>query len=239
MLAHILALTVGLGSIAIYLVAFFFPEIHRKNDFIWSGVGFFYALVLWIFAHRITGGLLLGHIASVALLGWLGWQTFSLRRQLTPQVLKTPIPSAPEVKAAKVSLLEKGYRLQKSIGNTFSGFKNKAQKTVTKMSELSIPEAPEPITTEPSAGEIIDQLTSIAESPTPVETPSETATSKDSTTDDTIHETSVETSTPVETAVENPTPEDSTINEPEATIPLSEQTTRIITDTDTKLQKNE
>ena len=41
MLAYVLALAVGLGSIAIYLAAFFFPEIHRKNDFILSGVGLF------------------------------------------------------------------------------------------------------------------------------------------------------------------------------------------------------
>ena len=73
MLAYVLALVVGLGSLAIYISAFFFPEIHRKNDFIWSGVGLFYALVLWVFAPRISGGLLLGHVASVALVGlvWL------------------------------------------------------------------------------------------------------------------------------------------------------------------------
>lgn len=41
MLANVLALVVGLGSLAIYIAAFFFPEIHRKNDFIWSGVGLF------------------------------------------------------------------------------------------------------------------------------------------------------------------------------------------------------
>lgn len=98
MLAYVLALAIGLGSIAIYLVAFFFPEIHRKNDFIWSGVGLFYALVIWVFAQRITGGLLLGHVASVALLYWFGWQTLSLRQQLTPKAQQTPIPSAPRGK---------------------------------------------------------------------------------------------------------------------------------------------
>jgi len=91
MLAHILALTVGLGSFGLYMSAFFFPEVHRKNDFIWSGVGLFYALVLWVCAGRITGGVLLGQTASVALLGWLGWQTLALRRTLTPLDQQTQI----------------------------------------------------------------------------------------------------------------------------------------------------
>ncbi|MBD2021794.1 Ycf66 family protein, partial [Leptolyngbya sp. FACHB-36] len=77
MLAYLLALVVALGSFALYMAAFFFPEVHRKNDFIWSGVGLFYALVLWVCGERITGGVLLGQTASVALLGWLGWQTLT------------------------------------------------------------------------------------------------------------------------------------------------------------------
>ncbi|NEN89718.1 MAG: hypothetical protein F6K48_12725 [Okeania sp. SIO3H1] len=91
MLTKILALAVGLGSLALYLVAFFFPEVHRKNDFIWSGLGLFYALILWFCAGRITGAVLLGQVASVALLGWFGWQTLTLRRQLTPVVEQTKI----------------------------------------------------------------------------------------------------------------------------------------------------
>ncbi|HEY9799860.1 MAG TPA: Ycf66 family protein [Leptolyngbyaceae cyanobacterium] len=157
MLANILALVVGLGSLAIYISAFFFPEIHRKNDFIWSGVGLFYALVLWVFAPKITGGLLLGHVASVALLVWFGWQTLSLRRQVTPQAQQTPVPSAEAVKstiqeqAAKFSLQEKVAQLQQGIGNTLGGLKNKAQKTDTQKATT----APAPTPTKPSV-EIID-----------------------------------------------------------------------------------
>ncbi|WP_293077527.1 Ycf66 family protein [Okeania sp. SIO3B5] len=91
MLTKILALAVGLGSLALYLVAFFFPEVHRKNDFIWSGVGLFYGLILWFCAGRITGAVLLGQVASVALLGWFGWQTLTLRRQVTPVAEQTKI----------------------------------------------------------------------------------------------------------------------------------------------------
>ena len=82
MLAYILAIAVGFGSFAVYMAAFFFPEVHRKEDFLWSGVGLFYALVLWVCASRITGGVLLGQLAGVSLLGWFGWETLSLRRAI-------------------------------------------------------------------------------------------------------------------------------------------------------------
>ena len=91
MLANILALAVGLGSLALYLAAFFFPEVHRKNDFLWSGVGLFYALVLWFCARQITGAVLLGQFACVILLGALGWQLVTLRRSITPTDLQTPV----------------------------------------------------------------------------------------------------------------------------------------------------
>ncbi len=108
MLAYILALIIGLGSLALYLAAFFFPEIHRKNDFIWSGVGLFYALVLWVCAGRITGGVLLGQLASVALLGWFGWQTVTLRRALLPADQQTAIPSQGEIQSQLKNLSPDG-----------------------------------------------------------------------------------------------------------------------------------
>ncbi|MFN5892377.1 MAG: Ycf66 family protein, partial [Dolichospermum sp.] len=129
MLAYFIALVVAFGSLAIYLSAFFFPEIHRQNDFIWSGVGLFYALVLWIFAPGITGGLLLGHIASVALLVWFVSQTLSLRRQLSPEGQQTPLPSPELIKISfqeqmsKFSVKEKFRQLSAFIGSVFSGAK--------------------------------------------------------------------------------------------------------------------
>ncbi len=91
MLGYLLAVLVGGGSAGLYIAAFFFPEIHRKPDFIWGGVGLFYALVLWIYAPELTGGILVGQAASVALLGWFGWQTVKLR-QLVPIDWQTSLP---------------------------------------------------------------------------------------------------------------------------------------------------
>jgi len=170
MLAFVLALVVGLGSLAIYIAAFFFPEIHRKNDFIWSGVGLFYALVLWVFAPRLSGGLLLGHVASVALLVWFGWQTLSLRRQLTPQAQQTQVPSPETVKTGiqqqvnKLSLQERLGQLQKGLGSTFGGVKEKVQQTVSQKPPTT--RKPENITSvlaEQPAVEIIDKTTATPE----------------------------------------------------------------------------
>ena len=91
MLAYILAIAVGLASLSLYLSAFFLPELHRKDDFLWSGVGLFYALVLWVCAGRITGGVLLGQSASVTLVLCFGWQTLRLRRAIALPDEKTDI----------------------------------------------------------------------------------------------------------------------------------------------------
>lgn len=170
MLAYILALTVGLGSVALYIAAFFFPEIHRKNDFILSGVGLFYALVLWIFARRITGGLLLGHVASVALLGWFGWQTLSLRRQLTPKIQQTQIPSTEVVKTniqqqvSQLSLPQKLAQLPKAIGSRFSGVKDRAQ-TVGKKTPEKSKTTQTPAPTAKPVVEIVDERIPVTDQP--------------------------------------------------------------------------
>jgi Ycf66 protein N-terminus len=97
MLGYLLAVLVGTGSVGLYVAAFFFPAIHRKSDFIWGGVGLFYALALWIYDKELSGGILVGQVASVALLGWFGWQTIRLR-QLVPIDWQTapPISKKPE-----------------------------------------------------------------------------------------------------------------------------------------------
>ncbi len=145
-MTHILALIVGLGSLAIYLAAFFFPEVHRKNDFYLSGVGLFYALVLWVFAPRIGGWFFLGQLAAVGLFFWFGLQTFSLRRQLTPAMQQTPVPSAESVKGninepAANSLQQRVGGLFKSVSGILPGKKEKSQ----------TPTATQPVSTPPTA----------------------------------------------------------------------------------------
>jgi Ycf66 protein N-terminus len=93
MLSYILAIVVGAGSLGLYLAAFLFPELHRKYDLVWSGIGLFYGLTLWVCAGRITGAVLLGQMASVTLLGGLGWQTLTLRLAQTPAELRTELPA--------------------------------------------------------------------------------------------------------------------------------------------------
>jgi hypothetical protein len=107
MLAYILAVLVGTGSVGLYAAAFFLPEIHRKNDFIWSGVGLFYALFLWLYAHQVTGGILVGQTSSVVLLGWFAWQIVKMRRQLVAierqaSILPTTKAADPEANRSSV-----------------------------------------------------------------------------------------------------------------------------------------
>ncbi|MEC4813509.1 MAG: Ycf66 family protein [Scytonema sp. PMC 1069.18] len=176
MLAYVLALTVGLGSVAFYAAAFFFPEIHRKNDFILSGVAAFYALVLWIFAPRITGGLLLGHVASVTLLGWLSWQTLSLRYQLTPNAQRTQVPSSEQLKTdlqqrvSRFPLSQQFAQFQMWFRRNFTGVKDKVQH----IGEQKTPPTP----TQKPAVEVVDERTSTPEQPTPPATETTTPTAE-------------------------------------------------------------
>lgn len=162
MLAYILALAVAIGSLGIYLAAFFFPEIGRKNDIYWSGVGLFYALVLWVCAKQITGGLLLGQVAGVVLLGWYAFQTLQLRRQLTPQQQQTAVPSAAQVKSSVQEQVTKISPLQK-----LSQFGKKATSKATAAKEQLKPksdvkEVPTPLVESTPTVEIVDNRTSTA-----------------------------------------------------------------------------
>lgn len=96
MLANVLAVLLGLGSLIFYLTAFFYPEVHRRSDFLWSGLGLFYAVVLWFCAGQMTGAVLLGQMTAVALLLGLGWQTLTVRREKTPVYQQTPVVLTPE-----------------------------------------------------------------------------------------------------------------------------------------------
>ncbi len=97
MLANVLAVLLASASFVFYMAAFFYPEVHRRSDFLWSGLGLFYALVLWFCAGQITGAVLLGQLTAVVLLLGLGWQTLTVRREKTPVYQQTPVVLTPEV----------------------------------------------------------------------------------------------------------------------------------------------
>lgn len=82
MLSYALAIAVALSSLILFLTAFFMSDIHRKDDFLWSGVGLFYALVLWFCARNITGAVLLGQASASILLVSFVWQTLKLRKAI-------------------------------------------------------------------------------------------------------------------------------------------------------------
>ena len=166
MLAYLLAITVALGSLAIYIAAFFFQGIHRKSDFYWSGVGLFYALVLWICAGRITGGLLLGQIAGVALLGSFVWQTLVLRRELLPAEQRAGIPNPEELqqKLSQLPIPDSLKQLPKQIGGAFSGVQTTVQQTIGKLIKRT-PKVDAPKNPQPSVSQQLKDATADEEKP--------------------------------------------------------------------------
>ncbi|MEO0887203.1 MAG: Ycf66 family protein [Cyanobacteria bacterium J06648_10] len=97
MFAHVLAVLVGISSFLFYIAAFFYPEVHRSLDWVWSTLGLLYAVVLWFCAGQMTGVVLLGQVVAIALLIALGWQTLSIRREKTPVYQQTPVTLTPEL----------------------------------------------------------------------------------------------------------------------------------------------
>lgn len=101
MLSYALAIAVATSSLVLFLTAFLMSDIHRKDDFLWSGVGLIYALVLWYCARNITGAVLLGQAAATVLLVSYSWQTLKLRRAIANP------DKAAEINKNNFSLLQK------------------------------------------------------------------------------------------------------------------------------------
>ena len=97
MVAHVLAVLLGLSSVMFYVAAFFYPEVHRRSDIFLSGAGMLYAVLLWFCAGQMTLVVALSQMIAIALLMCLGWQTLSIRREKTPVYQQTPVSLTPEV----------------------------------------------------------------------------------------------------------------------------------------------
>ena len=142
MLSYALAIVVAISSLVLFSTAFLMSKIHRRDDFLWSAVGLFYALVLWYCARNITGAVLLGQAAATALLVSYSWQTIKLRR-----IIADPTQAA----AANNSVL-----------GSINGFwkRKKPQKPQTEVTPAPVAKSEMPTVTE-----------EIAIPETPVETP--------------------------------------------------------------------
>ena len=85
MLAYFLATIMAIISLVLFLNAFISPKTHRQDDFLWSALGLFYALILWICANRFTGAILLGQVAGVAITISFIWENRQLRKVVTAE----------------------------------------------------------------------------------------------------------------------------------------------------------
>jgi uncharacterized protein YjbJ (UPF0337 family) len=146
---------VGLSSLYLLTTAFIAPDRHRQDDFLWSAVGLFYALVLWLCAGRITGAILLGQAAAAILFIAFAWQTLKLRQALF-------YPDKPVKLFTIVGWL--GNRLGKVTPSQSPKTKAKAEKVAAKVKE-TVKETVDPVIEKAAAiGETItESVTEIAE----------------------------------------------------------------------------
>ena len=147
MLSYVLAIAVAISSLILFSTAFLMSKIHRKDDFLWSAVGLFYALILWFCARNITGTVLLGQAAATVLIISYCWQTIKLRRVIANPAL-----------AAET--------------NNFSVV-NKINSLLKRKPKLESPAAP---VVKPPTPKVTEQEIAIPETPaeTPAETPVQT-----------------------------------------------------------------
>jgi len=178
MLTNLLAWSLAIASLGLYLSGFFLPELYRKFDLAASGAGLFFALTLWIYGDRVNGGLLLGTTAGVALILWFGWQTFQYRWQLTHPSDRTDTQKAKALWQRIQTLLPEGTltQIKDRVQRLFSG-------AVAKDKDKGIAAAPP---TAPSSEPLMDTSSDMKEDlwsesqasstlPTNVETVSPTA----------------------------------------------------------------
>lgn len=157
MLPYALAIAVGLSSSFLFFTAFFFKDIHRPDDFFWSTIGLFYALVLWFCATGITGAVLLGQLAAVALLTAFIWQTIKLRDALANPEKQANLDNFSVVKFLKQRFLRSPVLVKPTPQESEPETKTATTETVTPPPQVET-KAQEP------------ETTAIVETPTPKET---------------------------------------------------------------------
>ncbi len=155
MLAYFLAIIMAFKSITLLFNAFFSPKTHRKDDFLWSGLGLFYALILWLCATRFTGAVLLGQAAGVAITFAFMWENQSLRKAITAN-------------SDSNEILE-GFSLLNFIGKFLSKISNRQKTPVMKVPESVTPKAtPEVVLEQESTTSVAKEETLPQSQPTSV-----------------------------------------------------------------------
>lgn len=149
MLSYALAIAVGISSLVLFFTAFVLSDLHRQDDFLWSGVGLFYALVLWYCAANITGAVLLGQAAASALIISFSWQNLQLRKAIArPETAKSPLSS----KFSWLGSLSRLWQRQKGNPSPAADEANTASTAVdlpkVTEQEITIPDADSPAATE-------------------------------------------------------------------------------------------
>lgn len=109
-------------------------DIHRKDDFLWSAVGLFYALVLWFCARNITGAVLLGQASAAVLLVSFVWQTLKLRKAISQL--------AEGIDNPEQAIAINNFSVLQAVNGLLKGKKNKPQVAATS----SVKESPDVVT---------------------------------------------------------------------------------------------
>jgi hypothetical protein len=200
MLAQILAIAVALGSSLLFLTAFIFPKLHRQDDFFWSAVGLFYALILWVCAGQMAGAILLAQLASVILLGWFAWETLRLR-----QAIADPAKIPDLDKVSLVGYVKDRFKPKQVIPPKATKTEDKtadpeASPTEAEATETEAPSELEVTSSEQQASEAPE--TPETESAQPVDTGSETI-SEPPAVDNNATETDTPATTPETTSTES------------------------------------
>lgn len=143
MLSYALAIAVALSSLVLFSTAFLMSDLHRKDDFLWSGVGLFYALILWYCARNITGTVLLGQAAATTLLVSYSWQTLKLRKAIANPQQAESISNFSVLQSIS-GLLKRKKPEVKSVTPT-----KKAPKPKVTEQEIAIPDTPSAAVTAP------------------------------------------------------------------------------------------
>jgi hypothetical protein len=150
-IAQLLALVVGVSSLFLFPIAFFVPVLYRKRDFIWSGFGLFYGVVLWFCAAQFTLTVLAGQAAAVLLLVWLGNQALKFRWLELDDRQRASVPWVGRT-------YKRRHKAEASIPSLGSPQSPKPEAPEPESSELESPQPESPVGDSPNAEGTTDEV---------------------------------------------------------------------------------